>query len=207
MLYGIAKGLKEIHEKKMIHHDFHTGNILLNNPSVDIYINKAFVSDLGLCGEVGNVNKTKIYGVMPYMAPEVLRGKPYTQAADIYSFERQPFDNCAHDELLVLDICKGIRPEISEPKAPKCYIELMEKCWNSNPENRPNISQLINSLSSISVNNLEIEKAEIYRNLYLFSSKENRQITTHPQAIYTSRLLNPFTKDLNNSECLDCKIE
>ncbi|GBC42915.2 kinase-like domain-containing protein [Rhizophagus irregularis DAOM 181602=DAOM 197198] len=27
-----------------------------------------------------------IYGVMPYMAPEVLRGKPYTQAADIYSF-------------------------------------------------------------------------------------------------------------------------
>jgi serine/threonine protein kinase len=214
MLYGIAKGLKEIHEKKMVHRDFHTGNILLNDSSINIYINKAFVSDLGLCGEVGNVDKTKIYGVMPYMAPEVLRGKPYTQAADIYSFgmimyfvatERQPFDNCAHDAPLALDICNGIRPEISEPKAPKCYIELMEKCWNSNPENRPNISQLINSLSSISVNNSEIEKAEIYRYSYLSSSKENRQITTHPQAIYTSRLLNPFTKDLN-SECLDCKI-
>ncbi|POG73366.1 kinase-like domain-containing protein, partial [Rhizophagus irregularis DAOM 181602=DAOM 197198] len=36
------------------------------------------------------VNKTantnEIYGVIPYMAPEVLRGKPYTKAADIYSF-------------------------------------------------------------------------------------------------------------------------
>ena len=41
---------------------------------------------MGLCGEVGNIDSTKIYGVMPYVAPEVLRGKPYTQAADIYSF-------------------------------------------------------------------------------------------------------------------------
>jgi serine/threonine protein kinase len=215
MLYGIAKGLKEIHVKKMVHRDFHTGNILLNDPSVDIYINKVFISDLGLCGEVGNVDETKIYGVMPYVAPEVLREKFYTQAADIYSFgmimyfvatERQPFDNRAHDKFLALDICNGIRPEISEQKAPKCYIELMEKCWNSNPENRPNISQLIKSLSSIFVNsNSEIETAEINRNMYPSSSKENRQITTHPQAIYTSRLLNPFTKDLN-SECLDCKI-
>ena len=31
-------------------------------------------SDMGLCEEVGNVDATKIYGVMPYVAPEVLRG-------------------------------------------------------------------------------------------------------------------------------------
>ncbi|GBB96891.1 hypothetical protein RclHR1_28650001 [Rhizophagus clarus] len=36
-------------------------------------------------------------------------------------------------------------------------------------------------------------------------SIENNQPVTHSQAIYTSRLLNPFTKDLN-SECLDCAI-
>jgi serine/threonine protein kinase len=201
----------------MVHHDFHTGNILLSNPSVDMYINRAFISDMGLCGEVGNVDETKIYGVMPYVAPEVLRGDPYNQAADIYSFgmimyfvatEKQPFDDCAHDEFLVLDICNGTRPEISEPKAPKCYIELMEKCWDSNPENRPSIFQLMNSLSSISVNYSEIEEAETFRILNLSPSKGNRQIITHPQAIYTSQLLNTFTEDLPkyNSECLDCEI-
>ncbi|EXX76917.1 hypothetical protein RirG_028530 [Rhizophagus irregularis DAOM 197198w] len=42
---------------------------------------------MGLCGEVGNIDKTKFYGVMPYVAPEVLRGKDYTQAVDIYSFD------------------------------------------------------------------------------------------------------------------------
>jgi serine/threonine protein kinase len=200
----------------MVHHDFHTGNILLSDPSVDMYINKVFISDMGLSGEVGNADETKIYGVMPYMAPEVLRGNSYSQAADIYSFGmimyfvatgRQPFDNCAHNEILVLDICEGIRPKISELEAPECYIELMEKCWDSDPEKRPNVFQLINSLSSISANNSEIEKAETYRILHLSSLKGNtRQITTHPQAIYTSQLLNTFTQEYNSAECLDCEI-
>ncbi|PKY22735.1 hypothetical protein RhiirB3_436759 [Rhizophagus irregularis] len=43
------------------------------------------ISDMGLCGEVDNIDKTKIYGVMSYVAPEALREKDYTQAADIYS--------------------------------------------------------------------------------------------------------------------------
>jgi serine/threonine protein kinase len=203
----------------MVHHDFHTGNILFNISSMEEYGNRIYISDMGLCRKADDINQNNIYGVMPYVAPEVLRGYPYTQAADIYSFGmimyfavtgRQPFDNCAHDHNLALDICKGIRPELNELEVPKNYINLMKKCWNSNPDNRPNIIELNQSLLFIIINNSEIEKAEDYRNLHLSSLMENRQITTHPQAIYTSRLLNPFTKDLpkydNNSECLDCAI-
>src|SRR3954452_8302198 len=76
----IIAGLRKIHETKMVHRDFHIGNILLDS-NIGSYI-----SDMGLCGEVCNVDTTKIYGVMPYVAPEVLRGIPYTQAADTYSF-------------------------------------------------------------------------------------------------------------------------
>ncbi|CAB4418674.1 unnamed protein product [Rhizophagus irregularis] len=184
---------------------------------------------MGLCREVGNVDKTTIYGVMPYVAPEVLRGKPYTLASDIYSFgmimyfvatEKQPFANCAHDELLALDICKGIRPEINEPEAPKCYIDLMKKCWDTDPNNRPDVIKvedsirfLYNSYFGHTINkDYEIEKqfkeAETYirNNLSFF---KHSQLDTHPQAIYTSRLLNPFTKDLekyDKSECLECEI-
>ncbi|CAI2199699.1 19204_t:CDS:1, partial [Funneliformis geosporum] len=62
-----------------------------------------------------------IYGVLPFVAPEVLRGQPYTLASDIYSFSMimwkfisgiPPFNNEAHDFQLSLDICKGKRPEI-----------------------------------------------------------------------------------------------
>ena len=76
----IIRGLGKIHEEKMVHRDFHIGNILLLNDSY-----KSLISDMGLYGEVGNVDATKIYGVMAYVAPEVLRGNSYTQAADIYS--------------------------------------------------------------------------------------------------------------------------
>ncbi|GBC03670.1 hypothetical protein RclHR1_05250006 [Rhizophagus clarus] len=82
ILITIIKGLKGIHQKQMVHCDFHPGNILFKYIK---YISIC-ISDFGLCGEVGNIDETKIYGVMPYVAPEVLRGKPYTQAADIYSF-------------------------------------------------------------------------------------------------------------------------
>ncbi|EXX62627.1 Rad53p [Rhizophagus irregularis DAOM 197198w] len=200
----IFYGLKEIHQKQMFHQDFHIGNILVNNnvnfEGIPLGIH---ISDMGLCGEVGDKNKTKIYGVMPYVAPEVLRGNLYTQAADIYSFGmvmyyiitgRQPFENCAHDGLLALDICRGIRPEIPEIPELKSnwYIDLMKKCWDSNPDIRPNVDTMLNVTDYDLIN--AIEQAE----KYLFKDyKENNQLTTtHPQAIYTSRLLNPYTEGL-----------
>ena len=135
VLSNIINGLKIIHQKQMVHCDFHTGNIIVNYSNLSPSDNLICISDMGLCGEVGNTDETKIYGVMPYVAPEVLKGKLYTQAADIFSFGmimyfiatgKQPFSNCAHDELLALNICNGIRPEINEPEAPKCYIDLMK---------------------------------------------------------------------------------
>jgi serine/threonine protein kinase len=218
-LISIAYGLKRIHLKQMVYRDFHTGNILFDAPFMKEYINKIYISDMGLCGKVDDINKNNIYGIMPYVAPEVLRRKPYTQAADIYSFGmvmyfvatgRQPFDNRAHDHNLALDICDGVKPELNEPEVPKSYINLMKECLNLNPKNRPNVAELYQSLNSITYNNSEIKEAENYRNLHLSSLMENRQTTTHPQAIYTSRLLNYYTDNLpeynDDSKCLDCAI-
>ncbi|CAB4389810.1 unnamed protein product [Rhizophagus irregularis] len=57
---------------------------------------------------------------------------------------------------------------------------------------------------------MQFEKAEEYRKANI-SFIKNYQIATHPQAIFTSRLLNPFTEDLSNddnynSQWLDCTI-
>ncbi|GBC38202.2 kinase-like domain-containing protein [Rhizophagus irregularis DAOM 181602=DAOM 197198] len=147
-------------------------------------------------------------------APEVLKGKPYTQTADIYSFgmimyfimtAKQPFADCAHDSILAVKICSGTRPDINELEAPKCYIDLMKRCWDSNPENRPNaieIEELIGFFrkSTCAIRYSEIkgqfEKADEYIKANPSSIRRN-QLTTHPQACYTSQLLNPFTKDLS----------
>jgi serine/threonine protein kinase len=135
VLTRIIEGLNIIHQKQMVHRDFHIGNILFTS----LYLSyNACISDMGLCRKIDDIDETNIYGVMPYVAPEVLRGKPYTQAADIYSFGvimyviatgKQPFANCAHDEVLALNICNGIRPEINDQIVPQCYVNLMKRCW------------------------------------------------------------------------------
>src|SRR5438034_654819 len=82
-LQQIARGILDIHNVGRVHKDLHSGNILFGS----IY---SYISDLGMCQPVNNkeqsVKKEGIYGVLPYMAPEVLRGRQYTKAADIYSF-------------------------------------------------------------------------------------------------------------------------
>ncbi|GES98328.1 kinase-like domain-containing protein [Rhizophagus clarus] len=210
ILKDITIGLKEIHQRQLVHRDFHIGNILINSDDILLNIRQnpiptnTYISDMGLCGEVNNTDKTKIYGVMPYVAPEVLRGKTYTKAADIYSFGmimyfiitgRQPFENCAHDEILALKICRGIRPEIPEISELKSnwYINLMKKCWDSNPDNRPNIESISTILDDKYSSDKEFKEAEQYLNK---GYKENGKLTTHPQAIYISRLLNSYTEGL-----------
>ncbi|GES97472.1 kinase-like domain-containing protein [Rhizophagus clarus] len=144
VLLYIIQGLKVIHQKSIVHRDLHTGNILFTTNNIDDF--NVVISDTGLCGKVGNT-ETNIYGIMSYVAPEVLKGKHYTEAADIYSFGmimyfaatgKQPFNDFAHDsEVLALNICNGTKPEINELKMPKCYVDLMKRCWDSNPKNRP----------------------------------------------------------------------
>jgi hypothetical protein len=57
----------------------------------------------------------------------------------------------------------------------------------------------------------QFKKADEYKETNFSFLEERRRLITHPQAVYTSRLLNPFTKDLpkydhNSDECLDCEI-
>ncbi|RGB42609.1 kinase-like domain-containing protein [Rhizophagus diaphanus] len=158
MLLEIISGLYEIHKQNLIHCDFHDGNILNHEDEKDEKDeenkkDKVCISDLGLCRPVNPyLKKHDIYGVMSFMAPEILRGKPYTEASDVYSFSMimweftsgvPPFNNRAHDIHLSLSICKGERPEIIE-NTPQCYVDLMEKCWDENPLKRPSSKKVLN---------------------------------------------------------------
>ncbi|GBC47197.2 kinase-like domain-containing protein [Rhizophagus irregularis DAOM 181602=DAOM 197198] len=61
-LHKIAHGLRDIHETELIHRDLHIDYNVPENA------------------------KNKLYGILPYIAPEILCGQNYTKAADIYSF-------------------------------------------------------------------------------------------------------------------------
>ena len=62
-------------------------------------------------------NEKMVHGVLPYVAPEVLRRMPYTRAADVYSvgmimYElwsgKLPFEGKDYDVPLAVNICSGM---------------------------------------------------------------------------------------------------
>ncbi|CAB5384828.1 unnamed protein product [Rhizophagus irregularis] len=92
----------------------------------------------------------------------------------------------------------------------------MKKCWDGNSGNRPNsieIEELIELFyESLNQENRKyksntqqldeikekFEGTQEYRKENLLSVKNNKS-TTHIHAIYTSRLLNPYTKNISST--------
>ena len=222
-LTAIAAGLQAIHKKGLIHHDFHCGNILNNKDDNNKFY--SLITDLGLCKpanvECSQSEDKKIYGVLPYVSPEVLRGKNYTQASDIYGFGiiahelytgLPPYHDIPHDEFLAIRICQGLRPK-SNYKIPQLILDIIQQCWDADPLKRPNASELDDlfedlrnkTLESDSTINQQIKEAdEINKQLppLTIPSTDILSYATHPQAIYTSRLLD--FKNLPEPKNADC---
>ncbi|EXX70207.1 Ipl1p [Rhizophagus irregularis DAOM 197198w] len=207
-LYSIAYGLKDIHKKGLIHHDFHCGNILSD------FVEFAFITDLGLCQPANvkpsqNSNK-KIYGVLPYVAPEVLRGNEYSK-------NFPPYYDIAHDEFLAMKICNGLRPK-SNYKIPQLILDIINQCWDADPLKRPKADELGNLFTKLwshcdKSDSLireqakeadEINKKSSSTVKSPLSSTSTLSYITHPQAVYTSRLLDfknlPEPKNSNNDD-------
>ncbi|GBB97955.1 hypothetical protein RclHR1_03100017 [Rhizophagus clarus] len=232
ILEDVACGLSNIHKMGLTHRDFHSGNILSRKGIQRKFTN---IADLGLCKPANEkpeeYNKT-VYGVLPYVAPEVLRGKKYTQESDVYSFGiiiyevfngLPPYHDVAHEELLALNICQGLRPKFNI-KVPQLIEAIAKQCVDAVPSNRPIAEYLMETFKQwhLDVNNKD---SEIYKQIneidefdkkhddqsYFMNSSLNTELIyiTHPQAIYTSRLLNfnnlPEPKNEDNDA--DCDLE
>ncbi|GES99768.1 kinase-like domain-containing protein [Rhizophagus clarus] len=158
ILNEISLGLTAIHNSDYCHKDFHSGNILnsIHGDTINL-----FISDFGMCcaaelPEQLSADKT-LYGVLSFVAPEILRGEKFTKAADIYGFGmlmseiisgEAPFVNRDYDVHLALDICKGKRPLIPE-YTPDPYAALMKRCWDPVPSNRPTARELFSQFNDL----------------------------------------------------------
>jgi serine/threonine protein kinase len=198
----ISCGLKEIHSKGYIHKDLHSGNILSSTHS------SCYITDLGLCILADEQDKRNIYGVLPYVAPEVLRGKEYTQSADIYSFGilaceilsgLPPYHNLPHNIGLASKICQGLRPKFNNVKVPPLLENLINQCLDADPLKRPTADRLYSIINEFYSNKSD-KSTEFYKQ-YKEAEEFNQSIIskssvfltpphkTHPQAIYTGRVL------------------
>ncbi|RIB05504.1 kinase-like domain-containing protein [Gigaspora rosea] len=153
ILANIANGLRIIHKEGLIHCDLHCGNILIGN------YNMAYITDFGLSKFHDRENsELQVRGRVQFIAPEVFKNGNFSFKSDIYSFGIimwmfssgiLPFHNSQYSNQLSLslDICGGTRPQITEG-TPPCYVKLMQRCWDPEPEKRPSSSEIYDIVCS-----------------------------------------------------------
>lgn len=98
-----------------------------------------------------------------YVAPEIYRGDVFDRSVDAYSFGLivyemiegiPPFHPKPAEEALKLMCLEGKRPQfkIKTKSYPPDLKELIEECWDPEPEVRPTFSQVIARLDKIVAN-------------------------------------------------------
>ncbi|GBB83237.1 hypothetical protein RclHR1_00100041 [Rhizophagus clarus] len=201
----IIDALNSIHNENVVHRDLHSGNVLYSQ-----YNNYWYISDLGFCGPI-NKPPGSIYGNLPYMAPEVIIGKGFTFASDIYSVSmlmweistgRSPFYFNRHKDYdLAMNIVNGMRPKIPLD-VPLEYKNLMIQCWDADPGKRPNVSTLLRKMREISTtfyqneesgkqinNNKILNNVQLNTSSSISSSTTNSLVENFNSKIYNFKIL------------------
>ncbi|CAG8701168.1 14613_t:CDS:2 [Dentiscutata erythropus] len=158
--------------------DIHPGNILR-----DLIW---YISDLGISGPADDENYGKVYGVLPYVAPEQLISRV------------SPFVNTSYDIHLARNICNELRLPII-PGTPDDYAKLMKQCWNADPLRRPKASLVQGFFQSYQFKFLREKSYEI-----LELEISSTTLPIQPSDITTSKILDfknlLVPKNLDNTD-------
>ncbi|CAB4376582.1 unnamed protein product [Rhizophagus irregularis] len=161
----IAEAVSYMHQANIIHRE------------LAIYQNTIKFANFGLSHKVDEIS-SKSYSfqnTLPYIDPQHFQEKEIDnynyhhykgQKSDVYSVGvllweissgKKPFKSYTlHQRLeLMFEILNGKR-EDPIPNTPVDYINIYQKCWKNNPDNRPNMDQVLSNLKSINLDTIEI---------------------------------------------------
>ncbi|KAJ4841623.1 Serine/threonine-protein kinase sty17 [Turnera subulata] len=148
----VSKGMNYLHQNNIIHRDLKTANLLMDENEV------VKVADFGVARvQAQSGVMTAETGTYRWMAPEVIEHKPYDHKADVFSFGivmwelltgELPYSYLTPLQAAVGVVQKGLRPTIPKNTHPK-VAELLERCWQQDPIQRPTFSEIIDILQKL----------------------------------------------------------
>ncbi|KAJ6470341.1 kinase-like protein, partial [Mycena sanguinolenta] len=161
LILDIALGLEHLHDKGVVHGDMKGDNIFIT-PS-----RRACIADFGLSSlitcmssiQFTNSSKRSQGGTIRYQAPELHRGSHNDFFSDIYAFacvvyelvtEKAPFPELYLDGAVITAVLAGRRRSrpaacLGMPALDRLW-DLLQSCWQNQPEIRPTAVQLVERL-------------------------------------------------------------
>ncbi|KAL3681993.1 hypothetical protein R1sor_000015 [Riccia sorocarpa] len=155
MALDVARGLNYLHNTTppIVHRDLKSSNLLVDkNWTVK-------VGDFGLSRLKHStyLSAKSGRGTPQWMAPEVLRNEPSTERSDVYSFgvilwelatEEIPWNGL--NPMQVVGVVGFMNRRLQIPdNIDKKYAQLIETCWDSDPNSRPSFEELVSILKDM----------------------------------------------------------
>ncbi|XP_034052075.1 mitogen-activated protein kinase kinase kinase 7-like [Gymnodraco acuticeps] len=150
----IAKGIHYLHAEapvKVIHRDLKSRNVVM---TADRTLK---ICDFGASKFLSHTTHMTVVGTFPWMAPEVIQSLPVSETCDTYSYgvvlwemltREVPFKGFEGLQVAWLVVEKQERLTIPT-SCPASFAELMRKCWQADPKERPQFKQVMVTLETM----------------------------------------------------------
>jgi len=153
LLTEIAFGMEYLASQGITHRDLKSTNVLLDDrlgcKIADFGLSKI---DTGGCTTIANGFR----GTFEFAAPEVLDGQKCTEKGDSYAYGimiwevlslLRPWAGKSPGEIVASVISRRRPEKYSLPRdVPRALVNLMERCWDHDAENRPGFHDIVSVL-------------------------------------------------------------
>jgi serine/threonine protein kinase/Flp pilus assembly protein TadD len=135
----MIEGVEAIHEAGVIHRDIKPNNVMLDYTGSELCVS---IMDFGLArlydSQVTVLGRGLVAGTPGYIAPELLRGDPPSQATDIFAlgvlFQQAMIGNHAHEERSGLSAKPS--PALDAADVPPVFIHAVKEFLSDDPARR-----------------------------------------------------------------------
>jgi serine/threonine protein kinase len=154
-VHEIAEGMRYLHKHNIVHRDLAARNILLSHPNSHIANLK--ISDFGMSRILQQDMEGKTLnpiGPIRWMAPESIGKQIYSKKSDVWMFgilvfeivaRREPHVGVDPKAVITLIRDKYLTPTIPSD-CPEKLSQIMEMCWQKDPNQRPTMETICSLL-------------------------------------------------------------